>query len=97
MSNGDSLQIFVDIEDTAPADSASLLRRILNALLSPLGYDKSLARSRVTAVVESGTVTAVSVVNTVTNLSTVDSLPGRLLINGSNAAAWALTVRNRIT
>ena len=95
-----------DLSATNPmpvAESGPLITlfvRLLNLMGAPLGYDKSISRSRVTAVVESGALTTVATVTTVTavnNISTVDTLPGRLLINGSNAAAWAMTVRNRIT
>jgi hypothetical protein len=76
------------------------LIRILNALSSPQGYDRSLQRQRITAVIESGTVTTVSTVTTVgtvTNLSTIDTLQGRLLVSGQNLSAWSACVRARIT
>jgi hypothetical protein len=87
MSASDPLQIFIDVEDESPW----LLRLIYNTLMSPLGFDKALGRQRGTVLVESGTITTVS------NLTTIDALPARLLINGSNASAWADTVRARIT
>lgn len=73
------------------------LTRILNALSSPQGYDRSLQRQRVTAAIESGTVTTVTTVGTVTNLSTIDTLQGRLLVLGQNLSAWSACVRARIT
>lgn len=71
--------------------ATSLLMRIFNILASPMGYDRALARNRVTAVVESGTVTSV------TSLSSIDGVQGRILMNGANFSAWANCVRARIT
>lgn len=102
----------VDVSDANPmpvADAAAedtrqdmvlLLTRMLNYLNAPQGYDKSLQRGRVTAVLESGTVTTVTTVTTcatVTNLSTIDTLQGRIQVYGQNLAAWAATVRARIS
>jgi hypothetical protein len=80
-----------------------ILTRMLNYLNSPMGYDKSLQRSRVTAVLESGTVTTVSTVTTVTTVSTVANMTsiggiqGQIGVYGQNLAAWANCVRARIT
>jgi len=68
--------------------------RVLQMLMAPLGYDKSLQRHRQTAVIESGTVTTVA---TVTNLSTIDTLQGRIMVYGANMSAWSDCVRSRIT
>ncbi len=73
-------------------DARSFLQRILQMLLAPLGYDKSLQRYRQTATIESGTITTVS------NLTNIGS--GRnaeMLVNAQVNAAWALNVRARIT
>lgn len=84
----------------------SLLSRILNMLMSPMGFDRSLSRQRVTGIIESGTVTTVSTVTTVTTVSTVSSVSNVAAIGGYNAAvqvvginltAWAQCVRARIT
>lgn len=88
------------VVDVNHEDLVLLLTRMLNYFNSPQGYDKSLQRNRVTAVVESGTVTTVTTVttcSTVTNLSTIDTLQGRLLVNGQNVSAWQACVRSRIT
>lgn len=85
------------VSDINHQDLVLLLTRMLNYFNSPQGYDKSLQRNRVTAVLESGTVTAVTTVTTVTNLSTIDTLQGRLLVNGQNVSAWQACVRSRIT
>lgn len=84
----------------AVQDDASemLLTRLLNALNSPQGYDKSLQRQRGTVVVETlptlGNVTTVASVN---NLSTIDTLQGRIQVYGANLSAWSDCVRARIT
>ncbi len=86
--------------EVSASDGATLLRRMLLLLLAPLGYDKSLRRYRQTAVIESGTVTAVNTVttvNTVTNLANIDYRPGAMLINAQSRQSWALNVRSRIT
>ena len=96
----------------ADTNSGNLLFRILQMLVAPLGYDKSLGRFRQTAILESGTVstvgtvTTVSTVTTVTTCSTVSSLTNIAAIGGysaqmqimdTNRMAWADCVRARIT
>lgn len=76
------------------ASAGNLLWRILQMLLAPLGYDKSLARYRQTAVIESGTITTVT---TCAGLTNIDGRNGSMLINANNATAWALNVRSRIS
>jgi hypothetical protein len=99
VNNGD-----VSASNPLPTQEAggalSLLTRIANLLMSPMGFDRSLSRQRVTAVVESGTVTTVTTVTTVatvTNLSTIDTIQGRLLPLNQNTSAWAASVRSCIT
>lgn len=81
----------------------TVLLRLLNATNSPRGYDVALGRNRVTALIESGTVTTVTTVSTVTNVGTVGNqntmggTQAQLLANGQNVSAWAATVRSRIT
>jgi len=77
--------------------AASVLTRILSVLMSPMGFDRSLSRQRVTALVESGTVTQVTTVGTVNSLSTIDSIQGRIQVYGANLSAWHDVVRSRIT
>lgn len=90
----------------ADADSGNLLLRILQVLMAPLGYDKSLQRQRGTVIVESGTVTTVSTVSTVTTVTTcgavtslnnLDGYMARMQILDTNRTAWAQCVRARIT
>lgn len=90
------------ISESAPlpvADNASgnLLLRILQMLMAPLGYDKSLQRQRGTVLVESGTLSTVATVNTVTSLNNLDGYMARMKILDTNRASWALSVRARIT
>lgn len=101
----------VDVSEANPmpvadTNSGNLLLRILQMLMAPLGYDKSLQRQRSTAIIESGTVTTVTTVNTVTTLTTLSSLTNIAGIGGysaqmtvldQNRSAWAQCVRARIT
>jgi hypothetical protein len=103
--------VAVDVSDDAPlpvADkhSESLLTRILQMLMAPLGYDKSLQRQRGTVLVESGTVTTVSTVTTVTtvaavtavtSLNNIDTYNARMTVLDTNRTAWAQCVRSCIT
>ncbi|MFM8941432.1 MAG: hypothetical protein ACKOEY_15865, partial [Phenylobacterium sp.] len=67
----------VTYDTPLPVDAGGgLLRAILQVLLSPLGYDKVAGRQKVSAVVESGTVTTVQTVNSVTGVTTVNSVTG---------------------
>lgn len=78
----------------------TLMIRLLNATNSPRGYDVALGRNRVTALIESGTITTVSTVTNVGTVGNQNSMGGtqaQLLANGQNVSAWAATVRSRIT
>jgi hypothetical protein len=83
----------------ADRHTGGLLLRILQMLMAPLGYDKSLGRQRGTVVVESGTVTVTTVttVTTVATLNNIDGYNGRMQILDNNRVAWAQCVRARIT
>jgi len=94
-----------DVSDAAPlptsdANSGSLLSRILQMLMAPLGYDKSIQRQRGTVIVESGTVstvTNVTAVAAVNNIVAIDGYNARMQILDQNRTSWALCVRARIT
>jgi hypothetical protein len=97
-----------DATETTPlpvsdGHSGNLLLRILQMLMAPLGYDKSLGRQRGTVIVESGTVTAVTTVTTVTtlttlgNISAVGGYSAQMTVFDQNRSAWAQCVRARIT
>ena len=76
----------------------SLLTRIANLLMSPMGFDRSLSRQRVTAVVESGTVTTVTTCTTLTNLTNFGAGRSATELQDNQArSAWAQIVRSRIT
>jgi hypothetical protein len=78
----------------------TLMIRLLNATNSPRGYDVALGRNRMTAIIESGTLTTVgtvTAVNGVANIGSIGNQQAQLLSNGQNVSAWAATVRSRIT
>lgn len=111
-SSGDSLQIYLDVDEAMPVDvapqgtMAMLLARILGMLLAPLGYRKDLQRYMASVILESGTVSTVSTVSTVTTVTTCSTvtnvaqlggLSADRLINSANLSAWAACHRARIT
>ena len=81
--------------EVSNSDIAFLMRRVLNHLLSPLGFDKALRRYRQTAIIESGTVTTCSTVGNISQIGGRDA--GTMLINPTSRTSWALNVRARIT
>ena len=95
--------VAVDVSDDAPLpvadeNSGNLLLRILQMLMAPQGYDKSVQRQRVAAVVESGTVTTVTTVTNLTNINgNIGTYQATQQVYGQNLTAWAAVVRNRIT
>jgi hypothetical protein len=93
MNANDQLQIYLDVKH----EGNSLLRRILAALLAPLGYDKLIQRFRNTAILESGTLTTCSTVTTASNLVNLNGLPADRIVLNQNLAAWAAIHRARIT
>jgi len=97
-----------DVSTTNPMpvadnEAGNLLMRILQMLMAPLGYDKSLQRQRSTAVIESGTVTTVTTVTTLTTLTTLGNVAqvggysAQMTVLDQNRSAWAQCVRARIT
>lgn len=91
------LQVIDTVADESAQNMILLLTRMLNYLNAPMGYDKSLQRQRVTAVVESGTVTTVSTLNDLTRLNNLEAYNARMLVLDNNRVAWAQCVRSRIT
>jgi hypothetical protein len=98
----------VDASDEAPlpvldSNAAEELSRIHNILSSPQGYDRSIQRQRVTATLESGTVTTITTVltvntiNVVANAAALGGDQAQLLTRGSNLSAWRDCVRTLIT
>ncbi len=94
---GAGTEVLVDADNPMPvADSGVLfmLRRVIQMLLAPLGYDKSLQRYRGTAIIESGTITTVS---TLTNQASIGGFNADAAVRAQINAAWNLNVRARIT
>lgn len=83
----------------AQQDMILLLTRMLNYLNSPMGYDKSLQRQRMTAIIESGTVTVgtISTITTLANMAAIGGIQAQILPTSANLAAWYSLVRTRIT
>jgi hypothetical protein len=107
-SGSDDAKVVRDVTDDDPypvkdEGARGLLLRILQMLMAPLGFDKSLSRQRVTGIIESGTVTTVSTVTTVTTLSTLSNVAAiggysaQMQVMDTNRTAWAQSVRARIT
>lgn len=80
-----------------------VFKALMQGIVDPVTLDKTLNRTRQTAIVESGTittvgtVTGVTTVSTVTGLTNIDSYQGKILMVGQDMSAWANTVRGRIT
>lgn len=86
--------LFEGAVPVADGFSGSILQRILQMLLAPLGYDKSLQRYRGTAIIESGTITTVT---TLTNQTNIGGFNADAAVRAQINTAWNLNVRARIT
>lgn len=83
-------------EDTAQ-NSLSLLcimQKILQKLRIPTGFDLTMNRQRVTAAIESGTITTVT---TATTLANFGSYPGNFFAQTQVRNTWGNTVGRRFT
>ena len=79
-------------------ETSFLLRRMLSVLAKPVNYDAALNRERVTAILESGTVTTVTTVTTAGTVTNIGAgRAGIELQDNANRTAWALVHRARIT
>lgn len=103
-SAGDALQVIYEVTDPQPVSDdtvGNLLLRILQMLMAPLGYDKSLGRQRGTVVVETlptlAAVTTVTTVTSVSNIGGIGGLSAQMTVFDQNRSAWAQCVRSRIT
>lgn len=103
-NSGDVLQVIYEVTEPMPVSDdtvGNLLMRILQILMAPLGYDKSLGRQRGTVVVETlPTLAAVTTVTTVTSVSNIGGIGGysaQMTVFDSNRTSWAQCVRSRIT
>lgn len=84
--------------DDVLKDLCSVLRGLQQLLSSPRGYDKTQARQRVTAAVESGTVTTVTTVTTVSNLASVGGVDAfAMLMRPQSRQSWGINHRSRIS
>lgn len=87
--------------DVNHEDLLLMLTRMLSVLARPVNYDPSLNRERVTAILESGTVTTVTTVTTCTTVTNMTNFgTGRAATEAQdnmNRTAWALVHRARIT
>ena len=80
------------------SDDSMAMTRVLNFLGSPVGYDKSSQRQRVTALIESGTVTTVTNLTNLTNINgNIGTYQATMQVYGQNLTALAAVVRARIT
>ena len=97
---GAGAEVLADADHPIPTSDdtvGSLLRRMIALLMSPRGYDKSMARQRVTAAIENlPTLTTCTTVGTITNMGAGRDA-GQMLINPTNRTSWALNHRSRIT
>lgn len=100
-SAGESLVTVSNPMPVADNNSGNLLLRILQMLMAPLGYDKSLGRQRGTVTVETlptlAAVTTVTTVTTVGNVAAIGGYSAQMQIFDTNRTAWAQCVRARIT
>ena len=78
----------VPMEDTT---TGNLLDRILQMIMAPLGYDKSLTRYRGTVVVETLPTLTVS------NQTNIGGFNADAVVRAQINTAWNLNVRARIT
>lgn len=102
VSSVDPLPVLDSSNADAQQDMILLLTRMLNYLNAPQGYDKSLQRQRMTAIVESGTVNigtlpTLANLTTLANIVALGNIQAQILPNAANLAAWQAAVRNRIT
>jgi hypothetical protein len=98
----DDAKVATDISRDNPLpvsdeDVARLLVRVLNLLGAPVNYDPALNRQRMTAILESGTLTALTTVGAVTDITNFGA--GRTaseLQNNQSLAAWAACHASRV-
>jgi hypothetical protein len=82
----------------ADAQSGNLLLRILQMLMAPLGYDKSLGRQRSTVIVETlPTLASVTTVTTLSNIGAIGGYSAQMQVFDTNRTSWAQCVRSRIS
>jgi len=80
--------------ETLSQEIVHMLRMIKTQINNLPFYDRTINRARVSALVESGTVTTCG---TVTNMTNVGSFPWDVMVRMQNRSAWANTCANRIS
>jgi hypothetical protein len=98
---GDGVAVDVSEENPMPVadtQSGNLLLRILQMLMAPLGYDKSLGRQRSTVIVETlPTLASVTTVTTLSNIGAIGGYSAQMQVFDTNRTSWAQCVRSRIS
>ena len=84
-------------KEDAQQDMIMLLTRLLSAIDSPRGFDRLANRSRITAAIESGTITTVTTVSNIANQTLIGGVQAAILPNAAAQMAWQLCHRSRIT
>ena len=80
--------------ETLSQEIVHMLRMIKTQIHDLPFYDRTVNRAKVSALVESGTVTTCG---TVTNMTNVGSFPWDVMVRMQNRSAWANTCANRIS
>lgn len=89
MTNAQLRAQVVDVQETS--SPFSLLYRILAALLSPSAYDASLDRLRATVALEANQ--TLGTLTTLQNIASIDGRNASMLLDATDASAWAQCVR----
>ncbi len=104
----DDAKVLADVSEANPlpvsdAEALAMLLRIIRLLGAPVGFDPQLGRQRVTAALESGTLTTLTTLTGITNpvpvgnIATVGGYSAQMTVLDQNRSAWAQCVRARIT
>lgn len=73
------------------------LQRLINAILLPPNMDMSTYRARVTAILDSTTLTTVTTVTGLSSVGTTNLYQAQDMVLGANLTAWAMCCRERIS
>lgn len=84
-----------DAKDETLREIADILSHLGSIISYPSTVDRSLNRQRVTAAIESGTVTTVSTVTNVTNLNNLGGFSTVMVAQDLNFNAWSNSVGAR--
>lgn len=82
-------------------DSRQDIISAINSLAANVAFspdmDMATFRKRMTAIIESGTITTVTTVTTLANISSVGGYQSQSMVMDANHAAWGLCCRERIS